>query len=390
MTESSDLLKALLATGNNGIRKEPGKATLTSSLEATADGQLKVELNAEAGAVNGETVDAYLVANGYPPEEWQVKTMRRSEWTMPGGGTGESVRYAFERVAANQVPFDVDAIDWTMAQDPHVHVSDGDYGFVLAIGDLQIGKSDGDGIEGTVARAIEYIDRAATALLWYREAGYGIGTAHIAWLGDHIEGFESQGGKNSHRTPLGLTDQVRIMRRIMLHAAVAFAPLVDKLTMAAVPGNHGRITTGNGGNTRADDNWDTDCLVAVGDALLMNPDAFGHVEIYVPGIDEVHVTLDVAGTTISHVHGHQWTPGKHFDWWQGQQFGGALVGVDVLLAGHLHHFLLDTWGKLMFLQVPALEDESAWYRQRKGVPGNPGVVVALTLDGRVSPIEVIS
>lgn len=248
---------------------------------------------------------------------------------------------------------------------------------------------DGDGIEGTVGRAFEYINQAAGTLEWYRNSGFTIGSAHIAWLGDHIEGFESQGGKNAWRTPLGLTDQLRIMRRIMLYAATMFAPLVDRLTMAAVPGNHGRISAANGSVTRADDNFDTDCLIAVGDALAMNPGAYGHVELFTPGIDRVSVTVEVANTVICHVHGHQYAPGKHWAWWQGQQFGGALSGVDVLLAGHLHHFMLDTWGKLLFVQVPSLESESTWVRQLKGIPGNPGVVVALTSDGNFGPIEVI-
>jgi len=387
----SKLLDDLLATGNPGVHLNGKAATLTSRLEVKG-GELTVELHDEAGVVNNQKVNDYLTANGYTPEEWQVAGMRRSEWTMANGEPGESVRYTFERNAAFGAQY-LDTFEWERAlannAPAHVGVGAGDHGFVLAIGDLQVGKMDGDGIEGTIQRAFDYINQAAGTLEWYRNSGFTIGSAHIAWLGDHIEGFESQGGKNAWRTPLGLTDQLRIVRRIMLYAATTFAPLVDRLTMAAVPGNHGRVTAANGSLTRADDNFDTDCLIAVGDALAMNPEAYGHVELFIPGIDQVSVTVEVAGTVIGHVHGHQYAPGKHWTWWQGQQFGGALAGVDVLLAGHLHHFVLDTWGKLLFVQVPSLESESAWWRQRSGVPGNPGVVVALTSDGNFGPIEVI-
>jgi len=386
----SKLLEDLLATGNPGVHLNGKAATLTTRLEDKG-GELSVEMNDTKGAVNGVVVRKYLEDNGYDPEEWQVATMRRSDWTMANGEQGESVRYSFERVGQGDQL--LDNFDWEKAvanhAPAHVGVGSGEHGFVLAIGDLQVGKMDGDGIEGTIQRAFDYIRQAAGTLEWYRNTGFQIGSAHIAWLGDHIEGFESQGGKNVWRTPLGLTDQLRIVRRIMLYAATTFAPLVDRLTMAAVPGNHGRITAANGTATRADDNFDTDCLIAVGDALAMNPEAYGHVELFVPGVDQVSVTVDVAGTVIGHVHGHQYAPGKHWAWWQGQQFGGALAGVDVLLAGHLHHFVLDTWGKLLFVQVPSLESESAWWRQRSGVPGNPGVVVALTSDGNFGPIEVI-
>jgi hypothetical protein len=210
-------------------------------------------------------------------------------------------------------------------------------------------------------------------------------------MGDHVEGFQSQGGANVWRTNLTMSEQIRLTRRVMLYAMEQFAPLSPRLTMAAVPGNHGEPQRFSGkGVTRYDDSHDTESLIAVSDAAQLNKDAFGHVEFYVPQTDEMTVVLDVAGTRIGHAHGHQWRPGKQFDWWEGQAFGSSpLRDADVLLAGHLHHLHIEENGGRTYVGVPALESESTWWRHATGVGGNPGVFTMLTKDGSVLDMKVV-
>lgn len=215
----------------------------------------------------------------------------------------------------------------------------------------------------------------------------------MAWLGDHVEGFVSQGGANTWRTQLTLNEQIRLTRRVMLHALLLFAPMCSRLTMAAVPGNHGEaVRVGGKGVTRYDDSHDTESLIAVKDAAELNPDRFGHVEFYVPDTDELIVVVECSGTVVGHAHGHQWRPGKHFEWWKGQAFNQAspMHLVDLLLAGHLHHEFLDTDGWRTFLQPPAMESESTWWRHARGTTGAPGLIVAVTKDGRIPVKEVVS
>ncbi|GGL01738.1 hypothetical protein [Mangrovihabitans endophyticus] len=219
-----------------------------------------------------------------------------------------------------------------------------------------------------------------------------IGQVHIGWLGDHIEGFNSQAGANVWRTPLTLSEQIRLTRRVMLHALVTFAPLAERVSMAAVPGNHGEtVRIAGRGLTRYDDSHDTESLIAVHDAAQFNPDAFDHVAIHVPETDELTVVVDVAGTVVAHAHGHQWQPGRHFDWWKGQAFNkdSAMHRADLLVAGHLHHELVDSDGPRTFIQTPALESESTWWRHATGTPGHPGLIVAITKDGNTNIKEVV-
>jgi len=351
-----------------------------------------------AGAPSRDELDGrardLLERNDLDPAEWQVVGFRTSEWTMANGVEGVSARFSFARVgtaAAGRESLPIDEIvERVRLAGPLTSPGRGQYGLVVALGDMQYGKVDGDGVEGTVERTFQGLSRAAAALDELRER-FPVGHVHIGFLGDHIEGFVPQGGANAWRTRLTLNEQIRLTRLTMLHAMEQFAPRAARLSMVAVPGNHGEPQRFAGkGVTRYDDSHDTEALVAVREAAAMNARAYGHVEFYVPDTDEMTVTLDVAGTRIGHAHGHQWRPGKHFDWWEGQAFGGSpLRDADLLMAGHLHHFHVDTKGPRMFLQPPALESESTWWRHATGDSGHPGIVVAITRDGLTSPIEVI-
>lgn len=374
------------------IKANPDK-DYTRRVEVKGD-VAEVTINA-AQPVDECEADAALRAKGLDPLEWEVTGFRTSEWTMANGATGESARFSFRRVATlegERPPLDeLIAGIKSYAPADAMYREQGDHGFIVALGDMQFGKIDGDGVAGTLSRTIAGINRAASLLDFYRSR-FDIGHVHVAWLGDHVEGFASQGGANTWRTGLTMNEQIRLTRRVMLHALTTFAFRAERVSMAAVPGNHGEPQRFAGkGVTRYDDSHDTESLIAVADAAALNFDTFGHVEFYVPETDEMTVVIDIAGTTVGHVHGHQFRPGKHFEWWKGQAFNTAslLAAADLLLAGHLHHQHVDSDGKRLFIQVPSMESESTWWRHSTGTTGHPGLVVAITKDGTTSPLEVV-
>ncbi|WP_432078653.1 hypothetical protein [Streptomyces sp. YPW6] len=368
----------------------------TRQIEVSGD-EAAVTVRGETFEENESAASAVLQGQGLDPAEWTVTGLRSSEWTMANGETGLSTRFTFARAGTSPTgerpPID-DLLAAIKAHgtEPAFTEIEGDHTFIVALGDTQFGKIDGDGIEGTIARTIAGLNAAADRLSWYRER-FNIEHVHIAWLGDHIEGFVSQGGANTWRTQLTLTEQIRLTRRVMLHAVLTFAPMVNRLTVAAVPGNHGEAIRINGkGTTRYDDSHDTESLIAVQDATKLNPELFGHVEFFVPDTDELTVVVECSGTVVAHAHGHQWRPGKHFTWWQGQAFNreSAMHQADLLLAGHLHHEHVDSDGPRTFIQPPAMESESTWWRHAKGATGAPGLIVAVTKDGAVPVKEVVS
>ncbi|MFE5663431.1 hypothetical protein ACFQ7W_05815 [Streptomyces niveus] len=395
----SELLDELLAKPVGPA--VPARATdperdFTRQIEIKGD-EADVTVRGESFEDNESAATSVLQGQGLDPSEWTVTGLRSSEWTMANGSTGVSTRFTFARKCAS-VAIGRPSLDELLAaitQYDGVPTigdhADGSHTYIVALGDMQFGKIDGDGVEGTLQRTIACINRAADLLDEYRNR-FDIGHVHIAWLGDHIEGFVSQGGANTWRTRLTLNEQIRLTRRVMLHALLTFAPMVSRLTMAAVPGNHGEAVRFMGkGVTRYDDSHDTESLIAVKDAADLNPERFGHVEFYVPDTDELTVVVECSGTVVAHAHGHQWRPGKHIDWWKGQAFNreSAMHQADLLLAGHLHHEHVDSDGPRTFIQPPAMESESTWWRHAKGTTGAPGLIVAVTKDGRAPVKEVV-
>ncbi|MEU9126554.1 hypothetical protein AB0D08_00300 [Kitasatospora sp. NPDC048540] len=392
----SDLRDELLA-------KPVGPAVPARQTDPDRDFTRQIEVSGEvaevtvrgaANEVDEDAATAFLRTQGLDPVDWTATGFRSSEWTMANGETGVSTRFTYaRRGSSSAAPLDLGELLAAVDSRPIVNFerASGDHTFLVLLGDMQFGKIDGDGVEGTLRRTVECLNKAAELLGQYRRR-FDIGHVHVAWLGDHIEGFVSQAGANVWRTPLTLSEQIRLTRRVMLHALLLFAPLVERVTMAAVPGNHGEAVRFNGkGVTRYDDSHDTESLIAVKDAADLHPERFGHAEFFVPDTDELTVVVDCSGTVVAHAHGHQWRPGKHFDWWRGQAFNraSAMHQADLLVAGHLHHEFIDTDGFRTFVQPPAMESESTWWRHAKGTTGAPGLIVAVTSAGETNTKEVV-
>ena len=383
------------------LAKPVGPATPARQTVPERDFTRQIEVSGDVAEVvihaaekaGEDAATAVLVEQDLDPAEWEAVGFKISEWTRPNGEPGTSTKFAFKRRGRMQDPGRVPLDDLLAAVHTYRPIGAlpvGDYGYLVLIGDTQFGKVDGDGVEGTLQRTIDCIDQAAERLELFR-ALFSVGHVHLAFLGDHSEGFVSQGGANTWRTVLTQTEQIRLTRRMMAHAALTFAALAERVTAVSVPGNHDQaIRIAGKGVTRYDDSHDCESLIAVADAFKLRPD-LAHVEFYVPDNDELTVTLDVAGTVITHAHGHQWRPGKHLDWWKGQAFNALspMHQSRLLVAGHLHHLVVDTDGPRTFVQVPALESESTWFRHHTGTTGAPGIVVALTRSGETNLIEHI-
>src|SRR5690606_34565326 len=132
--------------------------------------------------------------------------------------------------------------------------------------------------------------------------------------------------------------------------------------------------------TRYDDSHDTESLISIHNTIKsLGVPGFEHVNFYVPDTDELTVQVEVAGTRILHAHGHKFPTKKEgwVDWWQGQEFHADGLKAHLLTAGHAHHAIFTE----EFIQVPAMESESTWYRHKTGAQSPPGLVVAITKDG---------
>lgn len=262
--------------------------------------------------------------------------------------------------------------------------------FVVAYADLQVGKPDGDGTEGTVRRVLEKTDLATARLKDLRRLGHSIDTVYLPQLGDCIEGFNSQGGNLIWRNELTLTEQIRLYRRLLLSVVKTFAPLADRVVVPVVPGNHDEaVRKGDKMATRYDDSFALDVASAVADAVALAPDGYKHVSFVFPAKDELTLTLDIGGTVVGLAHGHQ-TRGKTHDWWAKQAHGMQVIGdATLLLTGHYHHLRVEQMGVKTWMQMPSLDGGSTWYRHATGQDAPAGLVTLLVGEGGWSDLAIV-
>lgn len=336
-----------------------------------------------------KTWDEFIRDAGLDPDEVTViEPVQVRGWDAPTGG-GSVVRMRYYRLNVQRrsvTKADLDELIKAARrrQTPKTQVARSDVAFVVALGDLQLGKMDGDGTEGTVAR---YLDTTKQAVARYRKIAKGH-PVYLIHLGDCIEGMVSQGGANQWRTPMTLTEQVRLYRKLIIEQIKMFAAVAPEMTVVGIPGNHDEA---NRPLQTYGDSWAIDSMAAVKDALEL-AGTYEHVNVLAPARDELTLTLDVCGTVVGMAHGHQWRAGQAVQWWAKQSHGRQSIGdADLLLSAHLHHLRVEHTGSdKTWIQVPALESGSQWWKHRTGEWGQPGVVTALVGGGTWSALEVLS
>lgn len=253
--------------------------------------------------------------------------------------------------------------------------------FVVCLADIQAGKPDGDGTEGTVKRFLEAIDAVEVRVRELRKCGRVIDTLYVMGLGDIIESCDGHYPMQAFGAELNLTEQIRLMRQLIVKALIRWSKLFDTVVVAAVQGNHGEVRRDGKAYTEFSDNFDTDVFKAAAEVLEANPEAFGHVSFAFPQGQETTLTLDVCGTVVGLVHGHQVRSGKALEWWAKQALGLEPIGeARLLLSGHYHHTRVEQSGRRTWIQTPALDGGSTWWTALSG-QNSPAGVMTLVVGG---------
>lgn len=362
-----------------------------AELDTAAGGFIVTEPWAEG---EPEPKEAELLRErGHDPAAWRVTSVRYSDWQQSKrleNGHRDTITLYAKRVnieprpggAAGTGAEDADLVELFAAKRaeraPVVrrHSRPGAPGvFVHAGGDYQLGKTDGDGVAGTVQRFMDALEHGAEQLAWLRSR-HPIEQIMLPHLGDCIEGYVSQDGRNRNRTTLSTSEQVDLLVHLLCEQVAHYAPLADELVVPIIPGNHDEEARNPDGLEHH--SWATFAAKQLRRTLRMAGSAYDHVRIVAPPAGELTLTLDVAGTRTLMAHGHQHGPGKAHTWWRDQAHGLQLAGdATLLLEAHHHHLTLEQSGARTALGVPALEGESRWWRHRKGQQSPPGMVTML-------------
>ena len=384
MSDKLNILKKTLINADlNGIESELKKSNVPQEyrarLDVGPDGGYFVSVPHNAG----ELPDAVSLFKDFDlsPNDWVVISVRKSRWQRYDGEWLEAARVSIKPSATSsgETDFDYNELVSNISKwkPGKVEKSTGPLYAIYAIGDTQYGKDAGGGTEATINRVLRGIEESVDRHKELLKSGRKIGTVVLPQLGDCIEGSTSQNGKVLGRSDLGVTQQVRIGRRILMAWVKAFAPLCEELWIPVVPGNHDephRIMM-----IDPTDSWQIEVVSAVQDACAENP-ALSHVKFYYPNPDHATLAIDLGGTTLGMAHGHQ---GKDMGkWLHGQATGRTPVGqADVLLTGHFHHFRADQIGPRLWIQVPAMDGGSAWFRDKSGLESPTGIVSLVVGDG---------
>ena len=310
------------------------------------------------------------------PEEWAVVSHRRSRWQTFNGDWPESFRVNVVPVKPqNAKDYDLEQLldGITKWKPGKVLEVSGDLTAVYSMGDTQYGKDDTPLIIDRVLRSFD----AAVDHHKYLSKKYPIAQIALPQLGDCIEGMTSQKGKVMGRHDIGVSEQVRVGRRMLLAQIKALAPF-GNIIVPVVPGNHDEVQRFLVG--RPEDSWQIDVVAQVEDICKENDFLRDRVEFRYPAADDSTLAVNLSGTLYGMAHGHQ--ARDLIKWWGGQAMGRCSVAqADILNVGHYHHYHAQSVGPRLFIQNPAMDNGSAWYRDKSGLESQPGIVSLVVGEG---------
>lgn len=328
------------------------------------------------------------------PDEWSITSIRRGKWQKAGGEYLESLRI-------NVVPIDSEkAIQLDAEQliselkkwrpSKSIKPATGSGAFAIFASDQQIGKKTGSGgTQQSIDRILQLTADSVQRFKSYKKMGLDLGTIVLGLPGDHVEGNVSQGGKlqGLSASDLGLTEQVRVARRLLMAQIKALAPLTENMVVPVINGNHDEVTR----QVVADpaDGWNVEIASAVQDACRENP-ALQHIEFRYPESGHQTLVINIAGVHVGMFHGHQANQNNVLKYLSQQAAGQTALGLaDIWVSGHYHNFRAMDIASRLWIQAPTTDPGSEWYRDRAGVNSKPGLLT-LVLGGSYDPREFLS
>jgi predicted phosphodiesterase len=330
------------------------------------------------------------------PDEYQVvEPVLFNSWGGEDGLTNRQFKAKVIRRVMASVDLDP-LIANAMRHKPKRRQITGDGTLTVVLADWQIGKADHGGVEATIERIIDARDALVDRARDLRKIGRGLPRLNVLWTGDSIEGCVGHYPSQTFAVELDRRDQVKVTRRLLTDALQVWSKHFEEITVAAVAGNHGEHRNSGGkAFTGVQDNDDLAVVEQVSEVLAANPDAFGHVRFAIAQ-DAVTLTIPCEDWIIGISHGHMArasgnTEQKLRRWWEGQAAGRQPIGdADILVTGHYHHLRVADWGGCMWLQAPAMEGGSEWWRVATGQVSQIGMLTFVTTEtDRVTDLAIL-
>lgn len=243
---------------------------------------------------------------------------------------------------------------------------------VISLSDFQTGKTD---ILGGTKELIHRSETALSQMVDKILSGPTPAEIILVDPGDSVEGFES--APNARQmNDLDLTTQIRVWRRIFWRWVEALAPLTPSLKVISVPSNHARVRRGKDAQAGLHDDWGIEVLSQLSDIASVNPEAFGHVQFFMPEEFREHILLTLVGGKVLGVeHGHQVNSPDALREHIKKNARNGIGQADIVVVGHFHHLRIIAFGSFQWLFVsPTMDPGSSWYTPKSGEESDPGVL----------------
>lgn len=391
----SERLEALASPGKNGsdfkVLNTPENWRPKVDVDSVNGGYV-ISHPSEVGGL--PDADAILEQFEMNPSDWTVTSVRRGKWQKYDGEFLESLRVNIVPAAASRLE-QLDAeklIDeikkWRPAKGAKQATGKGS--FALFPADQQIGKkAGGGGTQQSIDRILGLTESAVQRFKDYQKIGMNLGTITLGLPGDHVEGNVSQGGRlqGLASSDLGITEQVRVARRLLMAQIKALAPLAENMVVPVINGNHdeaGRYVA-----TDPADGWNVEIASSVQDACAENP-ALQHIEFRYPSSGHQTLVTEICGVHLGMFHGHQANQNSIEKYLAGQTLGQtALGGADIWVSGHFHNFRTMDIGERLWCQCPTTDPGSDWFRDRAGAQSKAGLLT-MVFGGDFDPRENLS
>lgn len=243
---------------------------------------------------------------------------------------------------------------------------------------------DGGGVEAQMTAIANLSTSIPQRISDLRKMGYKIGQVAILGMGDLVEGTCGHYPAQQFRVQLDRRDQVKAVRRGVRDIIMAVAPLAEKVSVVAVPGNHGENRQNGKNITSVHDNDDVAVFEQVAEILSVNPEAYGHVGFRLSR-DEIAVGIELSGKIVAITHGHVSKPGPNagqalWNWWRDHAMGRSYPSVadaDILISGHYHHLNVKEQENRAVFVCPSLTQVGDYFGDANGVQTRSGTLSLL-------------
>ena len=261
---------------------------------------------------------------------------------------------------------------------------------ILKLADMQLGKSEGGGIEATLDRIYDGLENFQRNLNQKRKH-LNVNELVIVNNGDPGEGIAGNYASQTHTVQAGLRGQMNLVLDVWTKYAEVLFPQFDKGQFVSVLCNHmefGRQGGAAKSITSDSDNGGAFLAETLQRILSVQP-GFDHVDFTIPH-DEMNVYTTAAGVPMGFNHGHKIpaSDASGFEkWLNGQVRGDAKAHeARVWVTAHRHNFQAWELGSTFAFSCPSCDGGSKWLRDSTGKFSRSGLLTFMV--GEHDPLGV--